>query len=67
MGLGMYISDYWKAVTYFMGVEVYGLNNDSLLNERIQCVEGLIMYSLEMNDMLSQLSKDQLRRDILLK
>lgn len=49
----MYISDYWKAVTYFMGVEVYGLNNDSLLNERIQCVEGLIMYSLEMNDMLS--------------
>lgn len=26
------------------------MSDDSLLNERIQCVEGLIMYSLEMND-----------------
>lgn len=43
------------------------MSDDSLLNERIQCVEGLIMYSLEMNDILSHLSKDQLRRDILLK
>lgn len=58
----MYISDYWKAVAYFMGVEEYGLSNDSMLNEKIGCVEGLIMYSLEMKNMLSQL-----RRDILLK
>lgn len=47
-----------------MGVEVYGLSNDSLLNERIQCVEGLIMYSLEMNDMLSKLRSIKERNSI---
>lgn len=49
-----------------MDVELYRLTNDNLLNERIQCVEDLIMYSLEMNGMLSQLSKAQLL-NILLK
>lgn len=55
-----------KQSIHFMDVELYRLTNDNLLNERIQCVEDLIMYSLEMNGMLSQLSKAQLL-NILLK
>lgn len=42
-----------KQSTHFMGVEVYGLTNDNMLNERIHCVAGLIVFSLEMNDILS--------------
>lgn len=49
-----------KHSIHFMGVEIYMLTNDNLLNERTQRVEDLIMCRLKMNDMLSQLGKDQL-------
>lgn len=52
------MSDYWKAVNSLYGSGSNGLTNDILLTERMQCI--LIMQSLEMKDMLSQLSKDQL-------
>lgn len=49
-----------KHSIHFMGVEIYMLTNDNLLNESTQRVEDLIMCRLKMNDMLSQLGKDQL-------